>query len=171
MLLYRNGIILWTHLKSIYQNMPQFKENYSPKRSYLIHIWVSTNLLSWQKPFLICVFWETKHLLEMILSVKKNLNQSSLQSLENFKVTWQKWWKKKKKAKKFGTDLVVSGAKTPQLKMLDVTVYKSLSVNHYIVQTINIYLLYKRKKVSCYINGCMKNFQWQPLTESSNSPS
>lgn len=96
MLLYRNGIILWTHLKSIYQNMPQFKENYSPKRSYLIHIWVSTNLLSWQKPFLICVFWETKHLLEMILSVKKNLNQSSLQSLENFKVTWQKWWKKKR---------------------------------------------------------------------------
>lgn len=56
-------------------------------------------------------------------------------------------------AKKFNTNLV-SDANTPQFQMLDVTVYKSLLettlksnlVNSYIVQIINIYLKYKRKK-------------------------
>lgn len=62
-------------------------------------------------------------------------------------------------AKKFNTNLV-SDANTPQFQMLDVTVYKSLLksklINSYIVQIINIYLKYKRKKILVlyiYVNG------------------
>lgn len=66
-----------THtLKSMYQNMSQFKENYSPKcihhKYHLVCIWVSTKLFTWQGAVLICVFWETKYLLEKILSMGKN---------------------------------------------------------------------------------------------------